>query len=281
VAPAPVAAERPRLTFGKGGLATVAQTRGVFEPSLRAQGISVEWIGPFPNHAPTMQAVSARSADFSFGGSTTPALAALLAGQPLKFVQAVFTRPREAAILALPQSGIQKVADLVGKKVAANRSGLGEFLLIAALEKYDIPRDKIDTVYMDPPDAEPAFATGKVDAWSMWSGGREVAEVKYGARPIFVEEDEIPPDAQVDFGSYLVRDDYVKDHLNTIRAVMAAWKVEAEWATANQEPTRFRIGRQQLVDRRIVRRAFCARFTARLTRRTSMPIAKRRSVSPP
>ena len=80
VAPAPVAAERPRLTFGKGGLATVA---------------------------------------------------ALLAGQPLKFVQAVFTRPREAAILALPQSGIQKVADLVGKKVAANRSGLGEFLLIA------------------------------------------------------------------------------------------------------------------------------------------------------
>jgi sulfonate transport system substrate-binding protein len=182
-----------------------------------------------------MQAVSARSADFSFGGSTTPALAALLAGQPLKFVQAVFTRPREAAILALPESGIQKVADLVGKKVAANRSGLGEFLVIAALEKYDIPRDKIDTVYMDPPDAEPAFATGKVDAWSMWSGGREVAEVKYGARPIFVEEDEIPPDAQVDFGSYLVRDDYVRDHLNTIRAVMVAWKVEAEWAAANQE----------------------------------------------
>ena len=234
-APAQVAAEKVRLTFGKGGLATVAQTRGVFEPSLRDKGIGVEWIGPFPNHAPTMQAVSARSADFSFGGSTTPALAALLAGHPLKFVQMVFSRPRETAILVLPQSGIRKVSDLVGKKVAANRSGLGEFLLIAALEKYSVPREQVETVYMDPPDAEPAFATGKVDAWSMWTGGREVAEVKYGAVPIFVEEDELAPDGQIDFGSYLVRDDYVKDHLNTIRAVMAAWKVEADWAAANQD----------------------------------------------
>ncbi|MBV9897247.1 MAG: aliphatic sulfonates ABC transporter substrate-binding protein [Chloroflexi bacterium] len=189
VAPATAAAEKVRLTYGKGGLATVAQTRGVFEPSLRERGIGVEWIGPFPNHAPTMQAVSARSADFSFGGSTTPALAALLAGQPLNFVQMVFARPRE----------------------------------------------KVETVYMDPPDAEPAFATRKVDAWSMWNGGREVAEVKYGPVPIFVEEDELPPDGQIDFGSYLVRDDYVKDHLDTIRAVMAAWKVEAEWAAANQD----------------------------------------------
>ncbi|MBV9577991.1 MAG: NrtA/SsuA/CpmA family ABC transporter substrate-binding protein, partial [Chloroflexi bacterium] len=212
-APLQTANEKVRLTYGKGGLATVAQTRGVFEPSLLQQGISVEWIGPFPNHAPTMQAVSARSADFSFGGSTTPALAALLAGQPLKFVQMVYSRPRETAILVLPQSGIQQVADLVGKKVAANRSGLGEFLLIAALEKYDVPRDKVETVYMDPPDSEPAFATGKVDAWSMWSGGREVAEVKYGAVPIFVEENELSPDQQIDFGSYLVRDDYVNDHL--------------------------------------------------------------------
>ena len=61
------------------------------------------------------------------------ALAALLAGQPLKFVQMVYSRPRETAILVLPQSGMQQVTDLVGKKVAANRSGLGEYLLIAAL----------------------------------------------------------------------------------------------------------------------------------------------------
>jgi sulfonate transport system substrate-binding protein len=145
-APAQNSGEKVRLTFGKGGLATAAQTRGVFEASLRDKGVSVEWIGPFPNHAPTLQAVSARSADFSFGGSTTPALAALLAGQPLKFVQMVFARPRETAVLVLPGSGIRKDADLVGKKVAANRSGLGEFLLIAALEKYGVPREQVETV---------------------------------------------------------------------------------------------------------------------------------------
>ena len=152
--------EKVRLTYGKSSLGTVAQTRGVFAKTLGDQGISVEWLGPFPNHAPTLQAVSARSADFSFGGSSTPALAALLAGQPLKFVQLVLSSPRETAILVLPKSGIQKVADLVGKKVAANRSGLGEFLLIAALEKYNVPRDKVEIVYLAPTDAEPAFATG-------------------------------------------------------------------------------------------------------------------------
>src|SRR5579875_2387811 len=80
-------ATKPKLTvrlgWGKGGVTDVARTRGVFEEALRQKGISVEWIGPFPNHAPSLEAVTARSADFSFGGSSTPAMAAIIAGSPL------------------------------------------------------------------------------------------------------------------------------------------------------------------------------------------------------
>ena len=71
--------DKVRLTWGPGGLTLVAKQRGVFEKRLADQGIKVEWLGPFPNHAPTLQAVVGGSADFSFGGSTTPALATLIA----------------------------------------------------------------------------------------------------------------------------------------------------------------------------------------------------------
>ncbi len=70
---------------------------------------------------PTLQAVTGGSADFSFGGSTTPALAAIIAGSPLVFTQFVVYEPRTTAIIARNDSGINKVEDLVGKSVAVNR----------------------------------------------------------------------------------------------------------------------------------------------------------------
>jgi sulfonate transport system substrate-binding protein len=225
--------KKVRLGWGTGGLTLYAKTRGVFEPALAKKGISVEWVGPFPNHAPSLQAVVGGSADFSFGGSSTPALAAIIAGNPLVFTSLVISDPRTTAILVKPNSGIKSVKDLVGKKVAVNRSGLGEFLLIAALEKYGVPFDKVERVYLNPPDADPAFGTDKVDAWSIWSGPREIAEVNYGAKPIFIEGDELTKEQRIDVSSFLVLDEYAKKNPDVVKAVVEAYKVEAEWATNN------------------------------------------------
>lgn len=131
-----------RIGWGYGSLPDIAKQRGVFEQTLSAKGIKVEWIGPFPSHAPSNQAVVGGSADFGFWGLTTPALAAMLAGSPIVFTAFDIYSPRSTAIIMKKSSGIRSVADLVGRKVAVNRSGLGEFLLIAALEKHRIDRDK-------------------------------------------------------------------------------------------------------------------------------------------
>ena len=225
--------KKVRLGWGTGGLTLYAKTRGVFEPALKQKGITVEWVGPFPNHAPSLQAVVGGSADFSFGGSSTPALAAIIAGNPLVFTSLIITNPRTTAIIAKPNLGINSVKDLVGKKVAVNRSGLGEFLLIAALEKYNIPFDKVERVYLNPPDADPAFGTDKVDAWSIWSGPREIAENNYGAKPIFIEGQELGDDKRIDVSSFLVLEDYAKKNPDVIKAVIDAYKVEADWASNN------------------------------------------------
>ena len=224
----PSARRKVRLTYGA---SSVAKMRGVFERTLAAEGIDVEWIGPFPNHAPTLQAVATNTADFSFGGSSTPAAQAILSGAKLSFVSWTTTLPRTTSILVLPSSPIQRVSDLVGKTVAVNKAGVAEFLLVAALEKYAVPRERVNVVYLNPPDAAAAFAAGKVDAWAIWSGPRDVAEVQHGARRIFEEGKEL--DFQIDFGTYLVRDDYARREPDLIRHVLRAQQAELEWTNAN------------------------------------------------
>ena len=59
-----------RLTWGLSGLNLIAKERGAFEKVLAKDGVKVEWLGPFPNHAPTLQAVTGGSADFSFLAAT-------------------------------------------------------------------------------------------------------------------------------------------------------------------------------------------------------------------
>jgi len=179
--------ETVRLTWGLGGLPLIAKERGAFDQLLAKDEIKVEWVGPFPNHAPSIQAVTGGSADFSFGGSTTPALAAIIAGSPLVFAQFAVVAPRTTAIIARDGSGIEHVTDLVGKSVAVNRSGVAEFLLVAALEKYHVPRDKVKVVYLNPPEAAPAFGSGQVDAWAMWSPQVDIARSQYKGHDIFVE----------------------------------------------------------------------------------------------
>ena len=220
-----------RLTWGPGGLTLVAKQRGVFEKRLAQQGIKVEWVGPFPNHAPSMQAVVGGSADFSFGGSTTPALAALIAGAPLVFVEFFEYTPRTTAIIARDQSGINSIKDLVGKSVAVNRSGLGEFLLVAALEKNGVDRSKVRFVYLNPPDAAPAFAAGRVDAWAMWSPGVDISREQTQAHDLFLEGRDL--DFQIDYTSYLTTRDFAAGNHDLVRAVIDGLKAEGEWAYQN------------------------------------------------
>jgi sulfonate transport system substrate-binding protein len=220
-----------RLTWGFGGLPLIAKERGEFAKTLAKDNIKVEWVGPFPNHAPSIQAVVGGSADFSFGGSTTPALAAILAGSPLVFAQFAIVEPRTTAIIAKDSSGINSVPDLVGKSVAVNRSGVAEFLLVAALEKYHVDRSKVRVVYLNPPEAAPAFGSGQVDAWAMWSPGVDIARSQYKGHDIFVEGRDL--DFQIDFNSWLIKKDFSERNHEIVSAVNAAFIAEAAWASAN------------------------------------------------
>lgn len=220
-----------RLGWGRGGLPLIAKQRGELEKSLAAQDIKVEWVGPFPNHAPSLQAVVGGSADFGFWGSTTPALAAILAGSPLVFTNFNIYKPRSTAIIVKKDSGINSVADLKGKSIAVNRSGLGEFLLIAALEKNGLTREDVRVVYLNPPDAAPAFGQGKVDAWSMWTPAVDIARDQFDAKDIFFEGTDL--DFLIDYSSLVTTRDFATENSDLVRAVIDAYHVEGKWISEN------------------------------------------------
>jgi sulfonate transport system substrate-binding protein len=223
--------DKLRLTWGFSGLILISRERGELEKRLAKDGIKVEWIGPFPNHAPTLRAVTGGTADFGFGGSTTPALAAIIAGSPLVFSQFVIYEPRTTSIIAKKKSGIKRVEDLVDKSVAVNRSGLGEFLLVAALEKHKIDRSKVNFVYLNPPDAAPALASDKVDAWSMWSPGVDIARFNLDAVDIFNEGRDL--DFMIDFSSFVTHRKFAEDNPYILRAFHAALRAEGDWISKN------------------------------------------------
>lgn len=220
-----------RLTYGRGGLPLLAKERGAFEKRLAAEDIKVEWVGPFPNHAPSLQAVVGGSADFGFWGSSTPAMAAIIAGSPLVFTSFNLYNPRSTAIIVKDQSGIASIKDLVGKSVAVNRSGLGEFLLVAALEKNGVDRAKVNFVYLNPPDAGPAFGQNKVDAWSMWTPGVDIARDQFGGRNIFFEGTDL--DFAIDFGSLLTTRTFAEQNSEVVRRVIDAYRIESDWVSAH------------------------------------------------
>lgn len=222
-----------RLGWGSGGLPLIARQRGEMEKRLLDQGIKVQWVGPFPNHAPSMQAVVGGSADFGFWGSTTPALAAMLAGSPLVFTSFNVYSPRSTQIIVKKDSGIDKVSDLIGKRIAVNKAGLGEFLVVAALEKHNIDIKDVQLVYLNPPDAGPAFASNKVDAWSMWSPGAEISLSANNGKPIFFEGTDL--DFLIDYSSLVTTRDFAKNQPDVVRAVLDAYYEEGKWISEHPE----------------------------------------------
>ncbi len=226
----PAASEPATIKIGyvKWALLPIARARGNLEKELAPQNIKVEWVGPFPNFSPLLETLNARSADIAAGGSI-PVITGLAGGADLCILAYRPPDLKSQTIVALGDSSIKQVSDLIGKKVAVNKGGGGELALLKALEQAKIPADKVERVYLGPRDALPAFLQGHVDAWSIWDPGLSTAEVQYGARRV-VETNPAPSN-----GVYVVRREVLAQNPKAVQTVLDILKQEGEWATEHPE----------------------------------------------
>ena len=164
-----------RVGNQKGGL------RSLFEASGVAADLpyKIEW-SEFGAASPLLEAMNAGALDLGHQGDFA-LLTVLAAGAQLKAIGASRALPAGQAIL-VRDPAIKSVADLRGRKVAGNRAGWGQYLILAALAKAGMGPADVGLTLLPPADAALAFRSGAVDAWAVWDPYVSFEVMNFGAR---------------------------------------------------------------------------------------------------
>lgn len=128
-------------------------------------GYEVEY-SLFPAGPAFMEAVPSGAVDLALMADT-PAIFAQVGGIPIKVVGVQASTKdgtSQVEIVANPDSGIESVADLKGKKVAILSATILQYTVVRALEEAGLSYDDITPVELPLTDAAAALAKGDIDA---------------------------------------------------------------------------------------------------------------------
>ncbi len=150
-------------------------------------------------------------------GSITSGITSLSQSPGFAFFTATDPDPVGEGILVREGSDITSVKDLVGRKVAVNKGGTGEYLLLKALAGAGIPADKVERVYLRPDQTAAVFNAGQVDAWAVWST-YAVAEIGSGKARFVADGTAIGSD---NYSLNAVRSKFAKEHPEVVEALYA------------------------------------------------------------
>lgn len=206
----------------------VAKQRGVLEKHLAEAGIEkVEWV-EFQFGPPLLEALGLGSVDIGSVGDTPP-IFAQAAKANLVYVSGSTTVTSGVVVPA--GSTISSIADLKGKKVAIAKGSSSHNLTVKALAQAGLSFNDIEPVYLAPADAVAAFASGRVDAWTIWDPYLAIAETKHGARAIATTADE----GLNGYSYYLANRDLAEQHPQVISAVLNGLDEASQWINDNRD----------------------------------------------
>ena len=141
----------------------VLKDKGILERELAKDGITVRWVQSLGSNK-ALEFLNAGSLDF---GSTAGAAALIgkINGNPIKSIY-VYSRPEWTALVTRKDTGIAKVEDLKGKRVAVTRGTDPHIFLVRALQKAKLTEKDVKLVLLQHPDGRTALERGDVDAWA-------------------------------------------------------------------------------------------------------------------
>src|SRR5215213_409691 len=225
-----VAADKPKeiridwATYNP--VSMVLKEKGLLEKEFAKDGISIRWVQTLGSNK-ALEFLNASSIDF---GSTagSAALVAKINGNPIKTIY-VYSRPEWTALVTGKNSGIGKIEDLKGKRVAVTRGTDPHIFLVRALQSVGLTEKDITPVLLQHPDGKTALIRGDVQAWAGLDPMMAQAEVEDGAKLFYRK-----PEANT-WGVLNVREEFLKDHPDLVRRVLAVYEEARKYSLANYD----------------------------------------------
>jgi len=204
----------------------VLKQKGLLEKEFAKDGISIVWVQSAGSNK-ALEFLNAGSIDF---GSTagSAALVAKINGNPIKSIY-VYSRPEWTALVTTKDSKINSVADLKGKRVAVTRGTDPHIFLVRALLGAGLSEKDITPVLLQHPDGKTALIRGDVDAWAGLDPMMAQAEIEDGARLFYRNADANT------WGILNVREEFLKDHPDIVRRVLATYEEARKYSLANYD----------------------------------------------
>ncbi|MDR2128579.1 MAG: sulfonate ABC transporter substrate-binding protein [Burkholderiaceae bacterium] len=225
-----------RIGYQKSASLFVLQkASGTLEKRLAPLGFGVKWI-EFPAGPQLLEGLNVGAVDVGFVGEAPP-IFAQAAGARFVYFGYEPAAPHAEAILVLPDSPIQSVADLKGKKIALNKGSNVHYLLVKQLERHGLKVSDIQPIYLAPADGRAAFESKKVDAWVIWDPFQAAAEKAIGARVLA----DGAPGVVNNYQYYLGARDFVTKNPRVIAALFEDSVAQGAWLKQNPRQAAERI----------------------------------------
>lgn len=198
--------------------------KGWIEEEFAAEGTDIRWVLSLGSNK-ALEYLNGGSVDF---GSTAGAASVIgrANGIPIKAVY-VYSKPEWTALVTRADTGIIKVEDLKGKRVAVTRGTDPHIFLLRALDSVGLTEKDIKVVLLQHPDGFRALDAGQVDAWAGLDPHMAKAELESGAKLFFRNAD------LNTYGILNVREEFAAEHPDVIRRVLKVYEKARNYAIAN------------------------------------------------
>src|SRR5262245_21080051 len=204
----------------------VLKDKGLLEKEFAKDGISIRWVQSAGSNK-ALEFLNAGSIDFGSSAGSA-ALVSKINGNPIKSVY-VYSRPEWTALVTGKDSGITKIADLKGKRVAVTRGTDPHIFLERALLSAGLSDKDIQPVLLQHPDGKIALIRGDVDAWAGLDPMMAQAEVEDGARLFYRNA------AANTWGILNVREEFAKEHPDLVKRVLATYEEARKYSLSHYD----------------------------------------------
>ncbi|MCX8100491.1 MAG: aliphatic sulfonate ABC transporter substrate-binding protein [Geminicoccaceae bacterium] len=207
----------------------VLKEKGWVEEELGREGVRVRWVQSLGSNK-ALEFLNAGSLHF---GSTAGAAALLgrLNGNPIRTFY-VFSKPEWTALVTRPDTGITRVEDLRGRRVAATKGTDPYIFLLRALDRHGLGPKDVQIVLLQHDQGKAALERGDVDAWAGLDPMMAQLELESGARLFYRD-----PEAN-SWGVLNAPESLIAQHPELIERIVALYERGRRHALAHPDELR-------------------------------------------